>query len=766
MENVTPILYMGAATPLPQEEVENLTYTYDANGRVSTIATDSTTYTFTYDKFGNTTSIKAGTATLATYEYANNNGKLESMTYGNGIIAKYFYDQLDRVVEMCYTDSSGTTLDKFTYTYRADGRLHTVESVVSKRGYEYSYDAKGQLTGYQEYDTETKDRLLAIGQNFDQDGNLTSALLSVGYTHSTNTAIGYLQYTYTYNSLDELSSATLRLADWETEIDRTFVYDKLHRTSSVTTSYGTEFTRYEGYNYKNIDTDRTTAQVSNYTSTVNNTISTYSYTYDDYGNITAITDIYGKVTKYYYDDLQQLIREDNPYYNQTYEYTYDHAGNRTSKKFYGYTTERTISSYPNLTLAYTYNGDRLLRCVGLGSDNTYDGLGNPITYSTGLSTATLTWQNGRQLATATKGSTSVSYKYNDTGIRTSKTVNGVEHIYTLNGSQIVSEAWGDITLIYLYDENGSPLGFQYRTSNLADGVFFNFFFEKNLFGDIVAVYNASGVKVLSYYYDAWGNHTTTWHNSTGNNTYAQYNPFRYRGYYYDTETEFYYLQSRYYDPVTGRFLNADGYINANGDLIGFNMYAYCSNNPVMYTDPKGTWPQWLTDYWNNTVTWFNDNIVQPVTTVINNVKEDVQNFDTSNTSEEKVLKSNYFSYYQGNYGGAFVLNLPIGDNAFSFGIIFMGTGVPDTDYDTVKHEYGHTVQYDNMGFWDYLTQVGIPSVTGFLKDPLPYSYYTSPWEKEADDYGMVNPANRDTSDPWTQADGYYTFKDLIYEIFH
>lgn len=65
------------------------------------------------------------------------------------------------------------------------------------------------------------------------------------------------------------------------------------------------------------------------------------------------------------------------------------------------------------------------------------------------------------------------------------------------------------------------------------------------------------------------------------------NPFRYRGYYYDTDTGLYYLQSRYYNPAWGRFLNADGYVNANGDLIGFNMYTYCSNNPVMYADPTG-----------------------------------------------------------------------------------------------------------------------------------------------------------------------------------
>ena len=166
-------------------------------------------------------------------------------------------------------------------------------------------------------------------------------------------------------------------------------------------------------------------------------------------------------------------------------------------------------------------------------------------------------------------------------------MNGVEHIYTLSGTQIISEAWGTNLLIYLYNESGSPIGMQYRNDAYAADTFFTFFFEKNLQGDITAVYNENGVKVLSYTYDAWGNHTTTWHTGMGTDLFADYNPFRYRGYYYDTETGWYYLQSRYYNPAWGRFLNADGYVNANGDLIGFNMYAYCGNNPIMFTDPFG-----------------------------------------------------------------------------------------------------------------------------------------------------------------------------------
>ena len=328
--------------------------------------------------------------------------------------------------------------------------------------------------------------------------------------------------------------------------------------------------------------------------TEHSTSTEYTYTYDQYGNITSITDSAGKVTKYYYDDLQQLTREDNPYYNQTYVYTYNDAGNRTKKETYTYTTGSLSGASPSKTQSLAYYSatgwyDMLWLCNdgSGGSAIGYDAIGNPTTYHTDAASYTFTWKNGRQLATATKNGTTNIYKYNDSGIRTSKKVGNVEHVYTLNGSQIVSETWGNNTLIYLYDETGSPIGMQYRTSSMVEGVFVNFFFEKNLFGDIVAVYNESGTKVITYTYDAWGNHTPNVLNSTGNNTYASYNPFRYRGYYYDTETEFYYLQSRYYDPVTGRFLNADGYINANGDLIGYNMYAYCSNNPVMYTDPTG-----------------------------------------------------------------------------------------------------------------------------------------------------------------------------------
>ena len=126
---------------------------------------------------------------------------------------------------------------------------------------------------------------------------------------------------------------------------------------------------------------------------------------------------------------------------------------------------------------------------------------------------------------------------------------------------------------------------QYRTNSMAEGTFYTYLFEKNLQGDIIAVYNTSGTKLVSYVYDAWGNVTVTNHNVSGTNSGARHNPFRYRGYYYDTETGYYYLQSRYYNPKWGRFINADSCLY--NSLIGFNLFAYCENNPVNYYDPHG-----------------------------------------------------------------------------------------------------------------------------------------------------------------------------------
>ena len=159
--------------------------------------------------------------------------------------------------------------------------------------------------------------------------------------------------------------------------------------------------------------------------------------------------------------------------------------------------------------------------------------------------------------------------------------------YTVEGTTILAEKRildsVETLISYHYGSDGI-FGFTYNGTE--------YYYGKNLFGDITDIYDASGVKVAHYAYDAWGNHTV--YNGSGMPMYSLdfigvINPFRYRGYYYDIESGYYYLQSRYYDPTKGRFLNADTlpYLGADGELRGYNLYAYCGNNPVMYTDPNG-----------------------------------------------------------------------------------------------------------------------------------------------------------------------------------
>ena len=119
-----------------------------------------------------------------------------------------------------------------------------------------------------------------------------------------------------------------------------------------------------------------------------------------------------------------------------------------------------------------------------------------------------------------------------------------------------------------------------------------YWYDKNLQGDITAIRNASGTLVAQYEYDAWGKHISITDGSgndvSNNETHiANINPFRYRGYYFDVETGWYYLNARYYDPNVGRFISPDAILGANGGLQGYNLFAYCNNNPVMFADPSG-----------------------------------------------------------------------------------------------------------------------------------------------------------------------------------
>ena len=112
--------------------------------------------------------------------------------------------------------------------------------------------------------------------------------------------------------------------------------------------------------------------------------------------------------------------------------------------------------------------------------------------------------NGRELAGVVDGNNTYSFIYNDTGIRTSKTKNGVTTTYYLNGTQIMAEETSGNITVYIYDASGAPVGMQYHGASYADNTWDVYWYEKNLFGDIVAVYDRGGTKLVSYTYDGMG----------------------------------------------------------------------------------------------------------------------------------------------------------------------------------------------------------------------------------------------------------------------
>ena len=151
------------------------------------------------------------------------------------------------------------------------------------------------------------------------------------------------------------------------------------------------------------------------------------------------------------------------------------------------------------------------------------------------------------------------------------------------------ETRGNAKFYYSYDANGTLYSVKYTLTDSSD--LMTYYFTHNSRGDIVGIYNGAGQLRARYEYDAWGNVLSVTDQNGNAITSATHignlNPFRYRGYYLDTETGLYYLMSRYYDPVTHRFVNADGYFQSGGDVLEGNMSAYCGNNPIMRADPSG-----------------------------------------------------------------------------------------------------------------------------------------------------------------------------------
>ena len=293
---------------------------------------------------------------------------------------------------------------------------------------------------------------------------------------------------------------------------------------------------------------------------------------------------------------------------------------------------------------------------------------------------------------------------------------------------------------FFYDNTGKPYAMQ------VDGT--TYYYITNLQGDVMGLVDSSGNTVATYTYDPYGKPLT----ATGE--LAEKNPLRYRGYYYDSESGLYYLQSRYYDPVIRRWINADALISTN--VTSCNLFTYCFNNPGNMADYNGYFPEWITDWGEE---WWEEN-VQPIIEFVRYIQEDKNNFNRNNEDEMKVLQSYFFSVYKGTT----VIRVP-SSRSGTFGAMFLSwrLNADEEGVNTVRHEYGHVIQMEELGVFKFIPAIGIPSILESGSKP----YYDKPWELTADVYGGVT--NRTHSEEYTREafeylEKYKNFKSWIYAM--
>ena len=577
--------------------------TYNSNGtlkkldRGGYISGDSTKYSqyynFAYDTWGNTTSISVGNAasgsanvrTLASYTYGARDGLLQQMAYGNGANVNYTYDNLGR--KLTTSTSSGNL---YQYFYTGDGQLYRMvdnPTSADDKGlfYDYTYDSIGRLIGstMSEGYSTSMDRtwLLQTQHKYDSADRLTEQTWkAVDKT---------FKEVYTYDTSGRLTKKDLYLPGNTSTTPSAVItptYDGLSRASQVTTPASIS-----SYTYTAGVSSGTTALVSKLSvSSPSGGFSTINhwYTYDNLGNITQDKRSTSDYTNYTYDNQGQLTRAYRSSDSTAWNYTYDTYGNLRSKNYEAV----GVMTIDDFTYIYGDTNWRDLLTGISGTKNgtsfsgtyTYDVSGNPEIYYNlkDLTSWSMTWKNGRQLSRAQKTGLTVNYDYDVNGLRTEKTENGITHKYLYAGGKLLRETrtGGSQTevLDFIYDQNDRPFMLYYQKGS---GAPTPYYYILNLQGDVEKLVTANGATVAAYSYDPYGQIRS----ATG--TLATTNPLRYRGYYYDDESGWYYLQSRYYDPTLGRFINADALVSTGQGFLGYNMFAYCRNSPVLLADFEG-----------------------------------------------------------------------------------------------------------------------------------------------------------------------------------
>ena len=563
-------------------------YTYYRDLLTSISVNGRQTYNFTYDSLNRTDQIFVGSAVstnmLVDYDY-NLRSQLERMIYGNGNIVNYSYDTLGRLENVWYNNNTSKTIST---VYNERGMVGLIKDALVDTRTRFEYDLAGRVVRLRR----------TLGAATDSDALF--AEVAYDYEDSTNRLLqqrvtlaagidGPYSYTtgYTYgNFADGESPNRVYGVTYNGTTELEYTYDDLGRLLTRTLSGADLQTQY--YYQPRPGSIQGTSPLVYLVS--ENGVNT-SYAYDAMGNITEVADSRGRVNTYAYDDLNQLVSAN--LLGNSYTYTYDDNGN-------------ILTAVENgVTHTYTYGDSRwrdLLTAYD-GQTFTYDQIGNPLTYRNGMR---FSWQNGRQLkASLNPGSSITTYTYNADGTRHSKStqtnVTKTTNYYYVEGVLYAVEN-ADYTVVFQFDETGTPYGFRLLFHDGSERETLQYY-KYNLQGDVVGIYDTGGNEVVTYTYDPWGKLLS----ATGIDVLIDANPLLYRGYVYDKETGFYYCNSRYYDPETGRWLNADCITDGGAGVLGYDLFIYAANNPVNNSDETG---QWII---KNAIKWLVKNVFKPRT---------------------------------------------------------------------------------------------------------------------------------------------------------
>jgi len=521
-------------------------------------------YNFLYDRLGTLTGVNVGSRNLVTNVYANyadgtgttyNTGRLNQVQFGNGQKISYEYDLLDRI-----TGKSINGVKRYTYDYDENGNIALVTDNRDNSMTRYFYSLTDRLTGIQDtFGNKTDFIYDNVGNVKKVNENINGQNFSTIYDNNKD----YDPTSVTYNNGNSILSYNYIDTDSGKSIGR--LSGKTMKDSGKTI-LTTTYTYKPGYITVGNASTNVLDEISNNGSKI-------QYSYDKNGNIKTIKEA-GITISYDYNELNELIRENNPVTGKTVIYSYDAGGNITEKKIYQYTTDAVPGGTPEV-VSYTYGDNEWKDLLTNYNGKTleYDQIGN--LKKDGI--YNYTWDEGRRLVSMTKTGQEISYRYNTDGIRTQKTENGKTTKYHLVGDKVTYETDGTDSIYYTYDASDNLISMNLNGSE--------YYYVRNGQNDIIGLLDYTRTQVVSYTYDAWGKLVTI--DGTLKDTVGVKNPYRYRGYRYDTETGLYYLQSRYYNPEMGRFINADGNVGIQSILISHNLYAYCVNNPVNASDSSG-----------------------------------------------------------------------------------------------------------------------------------------------------------------------------------